>query len=94
MRPDLAEPLIAPPAVEADDTAWLITFSDLVLQLFGFVLLWAVLSVGAKASAPAPPAVVAAASAPRPAPLPEARRTWVAGAAPYAPAEARRRRRR
>jgi flagellar motor protein MotB len=40
-RPDWAEPLVAAP-VEGDDTGWLITFSDLVLQLFAFVLVAAV----------------------------------------------------
>jgi len=40
-RPEWAEPLaVAPP--EGDDTGWLITFSDLVMQLFAFVLVVAV----------------------------------------------------
>ena len=36
-RPDWNEPLTSP-ATDGDDVGWLITFSDLVLQLFAFVL--------------------------------------------------------
>ncbi len=41
-RPESVEPLAFGRAADGDDTAWLITFSDLVLQLFAFVLIVAV----------------------------------------------------
>jgi flagellar motor protein MotB len=53
------EPVWRPGAQAAtaddDNTAWLITFSDVVLQLFGFVLLSTVLGRGAHPAAPSPP---------------------------------------
>jgi chemotaxis protein MotB len=68
-RPDWAEPLVAAPA-EGDDTGWLITFSDLVLQLFAFVLVAAVCGGTARhvvrqARTHTPAKVVAAAPAER-----------------------------
>jgi chemotaxis protein MotB len=68
-RPEWAEPLVAAP-VEGDDTGWLITFSDLVLQLFAFVLVAAVCGGTARhvvrqARTHAPAKVVAAAPAER-----------------------------
>lgn len=41
VRPEWAEPLVSAPQ-DGDDTGWLITFSDLVLQLFAFVMVTAV----------------------------------------------------
>jgi chemotaxis protein MotB len=41
-RPEWAESLAVAPGSDGDDTGWLITFSDLVLQLFAFVLVVAV----------------------------------------------------
>jgi flagellar motor protein MotB len=40
-RPEWHEPLVAAPC-DGDDTGWLVTFSDLVLQLFAFVIVAAV----------------------------------------------------
>jgi len=45
-RPDWSEPLTSP-ATDGDDVGWLITFSDLVLQLFAFVLVVAVCGAAA-----------------------------------------------
>lgn len=43
MRPSVASGLrITPPAADEDQTGWLVTFSDLVLQLFAFVLITSV----------------------------------------------------
>lgn len=70
-RPDWAEPLVAPSA-EGDDVGWLLTFSDLVLQLFAFVLVAAVCGGATRALQPAPAApaprteVAALAAAPAP----------------------------
>ncbi len=64
-QPDFAAPFAGAAAPDADDTGWLITFSDLVLQLFAFVLVVAVCggaarqATGPVASAP-PVAIVAA----------------------------------
>ena len=65
-RPEWAEPLAVAPASDGDDTGWLITFSDLVLQLFAFVLVVAVCGGAARhvASEPAVPVQVAVADAP------------------------------
>ncbi len=52
MRPDVREPLAAP-APDGDDVGWLITFSDLVLQLFAFVVVAAVCGGATRATAPA-----------------------------------------
>ncbi|HEV7732471.1 MAG TPA: OmpA family protein [Candidatus Binatia bacterium] len=86
MRPDLRRRLGAPTtaAAEQDDYSWLVTFSDLVLQLFAFVIVCSALGsavrpkkepvappapVVARPAAPAMPRV-AAAPAPTPAPAP------------------------
>ena len=72
MRPDRRRARLAPPPPPDDDqTGWLLTFSDLVLQLFGFALVVGVLG---RAVAPA------AASHPGPEPS-----TPVAAAPPSAP---------
>jgi chemotaxis protein MotB len=57
--------LIEPPPPDEDQTAWLVTFSDLVLQLFAFVLVSVVLGGAAlpppsTASSPTPPAPLVA----------------------------------
>jgi flagellar motor protein MotB len=52
-RPDRDEPLVAAPAADVDDAGWMVTFSDLVLQLFAFVLVGA-LGGGAVRALPAP----------------------------------------
>ncbi len=65
MRPDLRRRLGAPPAAvaaETEDYGWLVTFSDLVLQLFAFVIVCSVLGQAVQpkpAAAPLPPAPVA-----------------------------------
>lgn len=76
MRPDARITRPAPAFLEEDSNGWLVTFSDLVLQLFAFVLVAAVLGTGplgretaAVSIAPAPrvatpPARVAAADRP------------------------------
>ena len=66
-----------PSALEEDQTAWLMTFSDLVIQLFAFALLSAALAGGFP---------VAAASRPAPLAPPEAEPPVVATIAPLAPA--------
>lgn len=45
MRPD-ARAASAPPFLEEDSNGWLVTFSDLVLQLFAFVMVAAALGAG------------------------------------------------
>ena len=50
-RPKWVESLAVAPAFEGDDTGWLITFSDLVLQLFAFVLVVAVCGGAAREAA-------------------------------------------
>jgi len=77
-RPDWSEPLTSP-ATDGDDVGWLITFSDLVLQLFAFVLVVAACgaaaphagtrsqttsAAAAPASADTPPPTVATAPPP------------------------------
>ena len=47
MRPDARLPKVAASFLEEDSNGWLVTFSDLVLQLFAFVLVAAVLGSGA-----------------------------------------------
>src|SRR5438093_13420379 len=68
-RPDRGRALELEPApLDDDQTGWLMTFSDLVLQLFAFVLVSVVLSGGGRPSAAAPPApapTVVAAESPR-----------------------------
>jgi flagellar motor protein MotB len=49
--PDWREPLVSPPS-DGDDTGWLVTFSDLVLQLFAFVVVAAVCGGAIRPSAP------------------------------------------
>ena len=58
----------SPSPVEEDQTAWLLTFSDLVMQLFAFVLVMSAL--GGAARSGATPAPAAAAPAPAPVALP------------------------
>jgi len=53
---------VRPGAVDDDQHAWLVTFSDLVLQLFGFVVL--ALAASRAATAPAGPPVAPAAPPP------------------------------
>jgi flagellar motor protein MotB len=61
--PDWSEPLVAPLA-DGDDVGWLITFSDLVLQLFAFVIVAAVCGAAAShAGARSQPTSTAAAPA-------------------------------
>src|SRR5205085_6697191 len=48
--PDWTEPLVTP-AADGDDVGWLITFSDLVLQLFAFVIVAAVCGAAASHAA-------------------------------------------
>jgi len=56
-RPDRRRALGLDPApLDDDQTGWLVTFSDLVLQLFAFVLVSVVLSGGGRPSAAVPPA--------------------------------------
>src|SRR5262249_29650401 len=105
VRPSVASGLrIAPPAADEDQTGWLVTFSDLVLQLFAFVLITSVL--GSRTAPvgeplPAPPEAVrptpsarveehaaAPAQIARPVPVEERRET--AAAPPQAAAEAHR----
>src|SRR6058998_3504113 len=55
-RPDRRRALGLDPApLDDDQTGWLVTFSDLVLQLFAFVLVSVVLSGGGRPSAAVPP---------------------------------------
>jgi len=69
-RRDPRRPLLLPepPPLDEDQTAWLLTFSDLVLQLFAFVLVAVVLG-NAKHAVP-PPAVETKPTAPAPAEWP------------------------
>ena len=46
MRPDAHNLHARPSFLEEDSNGWLVTFSDLVLQLFAFVLVAAVLGTG------------------------------------------------
>jgi len=63
-RPDRRRGLELEPApLDDDQTGWLMTFSDLVLQLFAFLLVSVVLTGGARPSAAVPPAT------PSPAPV-------------------------
>jgi len=56
-RPDRRRTLALEPApLDDDQTGWLVTFSDLVLQLFAFVVVSVVLSGGGRPSAAVPPA--------------------------------------
>jgi chemotaxis protein MotB len=48
--PDWHDPFGVAPAADGDDTGWLVTFSDLVLQLFAFVLVAAVCGAAARSS--------------------------------------------
>ncbi len=84
MRPDLRQLLATTEIVDEDSTAWLVTFSDLCLQLFAFVLVALIVTsarprmmVPTPASAPAP-ARVELPAAPAPSedrPVVEARET-------------------
>ena len=69
-EPRRDEPLVASVATDEDQTAWLLTFSDLVLQLFAFVLVSSVLGAAHHASARArveePPQAVASVEAGEP----------------------------
>ncbi len=57
VRPDERRTLALEPApLDDDQTGWLVTFSDLVLQLFAFVVVSVVLSGGGRPSAAVPPA--------------------------------------
>lgn len=47
--PDWNDPFALTPPSDGDDTGWLVTFSDLVLQLFAFVLVAAVCGAAARA---------------------------------------------
>jgi len=73
VRPDRRRPRLAPPPPPDDDqTGWLLTFSDLVLQLFGFALMIGVLGrVVAPAAVPPPAPEPAAPAAPAPPPAPQ-----------------------
>ena len=67
MRPSVAAGLrIAPPAGDEDQTGWLVTFSDLVLQLFAFVLITSVL--GSRSAPVAEPPAAPPVEAVRPPP--------------------------
>jgi chemotaxis protein MotB len=56
-RPDRRRALgLEPAPLDDDQTGWLMTFSDLVLQLFAFVLVSVVLSAGGRPSAAVDPA--------------------------------------
>ncbi len=59
--PEWSEPLVAP-AADGDDVGWLITFSDLVLQLFAFVIVVAVCGATASHGARSQTASAAAAA--------------------------------
>lgn len=50
MRPDARIPRVAATFLEEDSNGWLVTFSDLVLQLFAFVMVAAVLGTGSMPS--------------------------------------------
>ena len=52
MRPDRSVPLASASFLEEDSNGWLVTFSDLVLQLFAFVLVAAALAPRASTIAP------------------------------------------
>ena len=73
MRPDRRRRRLEPPPPPDDDqTGWLLTFSDLVLQLFGFALVVGVLGravAPAAAPQPAPPAAPAPPAGPQRLPL-------------------------
>ncbi|HZP41624.1 MAG TPA: flagellar motor protein MotB [Candidatus Binatia bacterium] len=62
----------APPPLDDDQTGWLVTFSDLVLQLFAFVLVSAVLVGAAERPAPPGPAPAPPPAAPAPGASPPA----------------------
>ncbi|MBI3767988.1 MAG: OmpA family protein [Deltaproteobacteria bacterium] len=62
--PDWREPLVSAPS-DGDDTGWLVTFSDLVLQLFAFVVVAAVCGGAIRQSAPSASVVSAAPAAAR-----------------------------
>ena len=70
MRPDAGIPKLSASFLEEDSNGWLVTFSDLVLQLFAFVIVAAVLGTGAGTvsmpphAAPKPRALRADAPAP------------------------------
>ncbi len=66
-------PLVASAVAEGDDYGWLMTFSDLVLQLFAFVVVCAVFGRVKPNVVPAP--VVASVPAPAPAAAPPVRVT-------------------
>lgn len=88
MRPDVRRRLGAPPATavaETDDYGWLVTFSDLVLQLFAFVIVCSVLAPAVRPTPvapppPPPPAPLARQAPPAPSPAPAAPRMDVAAA--------------
>src|SRR5207249_9333555 len=89
-RPDRRRALgLEPAPLDDDQTGWLMTFSDLVLQLFAFVLVSVVLSGGGRPSAavdPTPPSrspVVIAAELPS-CPRAEERREETAAEQPSA----------
>jgi chemotaxis protein MotB len=50
VRPDARIPRVAATFLEEDSNGWLVTFSDLVLQLFAFVMVAAVLGTGSMPS--------------------------------------------
>ncbi|MCC6847445.1 MAG: OmpA family protein [Deltaproteobacteria bacterium] len=52
MRPDPRSPGVGASFLEEDSNGWLVTFSDLVMQLFAFVLVAAALGAGAAPLAP------------------------------------------
>jgi chemotaxis protein MotB len=54
VRPDARLPRIAATFLEEDSNGWLVTFSDLVLQLFAFVMVAAVLGTSSVTSPSAP----------------------------------------
>lgn len=60
MRPDGRSAHAQPSFLEEDSNGWLVTFSDLVLQLFAFVLVAAVLGTGSIGREPAPAGVPSA----------------------------------
>jgi chemotaxis protein MotB len=69
--PELARSLaLGPTPAEDDNTAWLVTFSDLVLQLFAFVLVAVVIGAPARTTV-LPPATAVTVPARNDSPLPD-----------------------
>ena len=64
MRPDARLPRIAATFLEEDSNGWLVTFSDLVLQLFAFVMVAAVLGTTSVTSLSVPATSTARADRP------------------------------